>query len=64
MVGIRIKEYLIKNGIKQTFIVERTGLTPTIVSDICKGKRNIECREYYKICKALQVPLETFIEEN
>ena len=61
MVGAKIKEYLIQNGIKQTFLAEKTGLTDSIVSDICSKNRKIDCIEYYKICKALNVPLETFL---
>lgn len=64
MVGKRIKEYLISNGIKQAFIAEKTGLTPMAVSDICNGCRKIDIVEYYKICKALNVPLETFVKEG
>lgn len=64
MVGKRIKEYLVANGIKQTFIAEKTGLTPMVISDICNNGRKIDIVEYYKICKALNVPLETFLEEG
>lgn len=64
MVGKRIKEYLVSNGIKQAFIAEKTGLKPMVVSDICNGVRKIDIVEYYKICKALNVPLETFVEEG
>lgn len=64
MIGKRIKEYLQRNGIKQSHLVEKTGMTPSTVSDICNGNRKIECHEYYTICKALGVPYESFIEEN
>lgn len=62
MVGARIKDYLSENGIKQTFLAEKTGLSNSQVSDICSNDRKIDCVEYYKICKALNVPLETFLE--
>ena len=64
MVGKRIKEYLVSNGIKQAFIAEKTGLTPMVISDICNNGRKIDIVEYYKICKALNVPLETFVKEG
>jgi transcriptional regulator with XRE-family HTH domain len=64
MVGKRIKEYLVSNGIKQTFVAEKTGLSTMVISDICNKDRRIDCMEYYKICKALNVPLETFLEEG
>lgn len=62
MVGARIKDYLAQNGIKQTYLAEKTGLTPSQVSDICIHDRKIDCVEYYKICKVLNVPLETFLD--
>lgn len=62
MVGKRIKQYLIDNGIKQIFLVEKTGLTQMVISAICNRGRRIDIVEYAKICKALNVPLETFLE--
>ena len=61
MVGEKIKNYLNEKGIKQTFLAEKTGFTNSIISDMCKGSRKIECVEYYKICNALGVPLDTFL---
>lgn len=62
MVGARIKNYLAENGIKQNYLAEKTGLSASQVSDICIHDRRIDCVEYYKICKALNVPLETFLD--
>lgn len=64
MVGERIKNYLKDNGIKQTFLAEKTGLTNSKISDICINDRKIDVVEYYKICKALNLPLEYFLQEN
>lgn len=64
MIGAKIKEYLMQNGIKQTFLAEKTGLSDSIISDICTKNRRIDCIEYYKICKVLNVPLETFLEDE
>ena len=65
MIGKRIKEYLVGNGIKQAFLAEKTGLTNSQISDICSGKtKSIDCVIYYKICKAINVPLGTFLEEE
>lgn len=64
MVGERIKEYLTQNGIKQTFVAEQAGITQSMLSDICNKDRRIDCVTYYRICKALNVPLEKFIEEK
>lgn len=63
MVGARIKQYLDDHGIKQGFVAEKVGLTPSQMSDICNKDRSIDCVVYYKICKVLLVPLETFLEE-
>lgn len=64
MVGSRIKNYLNDNGIKQIFLAEKTGLSPNAISDICNHDRKIDVIEYAKICKALNVPLDTFLEDE
>ena len=64
-IGLKIGKYLKDRGIKQAFLVEKTGLTASAISDICTGSRKtIECMEYYKICRALKVSMETFIEDT
>jgi len=63
MVGARIKAYLTENGIKQTFLAEKSGLTDHRISDICNKDCRIDCIEYFKICKALGVSLERFFDE-
>lgn len=63
MIGLKIGKYLNDHGITQSFIVNKTGLPAWLVSDICTGKRkSIDCLSYYKICQALGVNMETFIE--
>lgn len=64
MVGTRIKNYLNDNGIKQIFLAEKTGLSPNAISDICNNDRKIDVIEYAKICKALNVSLDTFLEDE
>lgn len=64
MIGARIKEYLAENGIKQSYLAEKTGLTTTQISNICIHDRKIDALEYYKICQALNVPLETFMPKE
>lgn len=63
MLGEKIKNYLNENGIKQTFLAEKTGFSNSMISDICLGNRKVEASELYKICKALNVPLDYFFEE-
>lgn len=61
MVGEKIKQYLTDNGIKQAFLAEKVGISPSQMSDICNKGRTIDCVLYYKICKALNVPLDLFV---
>lgn len=65
MLGMRIKQYLQANGIKQAFLVDKTGLSASAVSDICNGrKKSIDTIAYYKICKALGVDLLYFLTDG
>ena len=58
-----IKKYIDSKGITQKFLVDKTGLSASQVSDILNRDRRIDAIEYYRICKALDVPYETFIDE-
>ena len=62
--GEKIKAYLDSHGIKQTFLAEQTGLTISVISDICLRGRKVEVSEYYRICKALDVPLDYFFKDE
>lgn len=64
MVGERIKPYVTANGIKQSFLADKAGVDSPTMSDILNGKREVKVVEYYLICKALKVPMETFIEQE
>lgn len=64
MLGNRIKLYMEKNGIKQTFLSNKTGISPQTISAILNGNRKIEAVEYFKICKALNIPLESMFSED
>lgn len=64
MVGRKIGQYLKENGIKQSFVAEKVGIAPSKMSDICNKDMNIDCILYYKICKVLNVSLETFLTEE
>lgn len=63
MVGKRIKKYLDENGIKQSFVYQKIGMSKDRFSAICNGTRKIEASEYNNICKTLNVPLEQFFED-
>lgn len=64
MVGQRIKAYLNNNGIKQSFLSEKTDISNSILSAILAGSRKIEIMEYYRICRALNVDMLTFIVDG
>lgn len=63
MIGQKIKQYLEDNGIKQSFLAEKIGVTAQKMSYICSSK-DVDCVTYYKICKALNLPLETFLADT
>ena len=60
MRGKDIKDYLIKNGIKQSYIAEKVGIPENIFSMMLNDKRRIEVNEYMRICDALGVSLDEF----
>ena len=64
MVGKRIKAYLAENGIKQSFLSEKTGISNDVLSKILAGTRDLKAIEYARICRALKVDFETFIYED
>lgn len=49
----RIASYIADNGIKQAFIVEKTGYSKDIVSAILNSRRKMSADEYEKFCIAL-----------
>lgn len=64
MLGAKIKQYLDENGIKYSYVSEKTGIPMNILSPMLNEKREIKATEYFMICNSLKLPLETFNEEN
>lgn len=64
MVGIEIKKYLVGKGIKQTFLADKIGMTVWALNGRLAGDIELRITEYYRICEALGVPLETFLNEE
>lgn len=60
MKGSDIKKYLESNGIKQSFISEKTGIPAPILNMMLNDNRKIEANEYMRICDAIGVPLDYF----
>ena len=49
----RVADYILNNGIKQMFVVEKTGLSKDVISAILNKKRKMSADEFELICKAL-----------
>ena len=62
MIIENIAEYIKQQGIKQSFVCEKTGLTTQCISSILNGKRKLDIEEYEKICKALNVSYSFFFD--
>lgn len=60
VLGRRIKAYMDEKGIKYSFVAEKINMPMNVLSPILNGKRKIEAEEYFKICRALDVPLDKF----
>ena len=61
MLRENIAEKKKKNGIKQSYLAEKTGMTPIAVSSIVNLKRDISAEEYVSVCDALNVTLDFFL---
>jgi transcriptional regulator with XRE-family HTH domain len=64
MIGDKIKAYLQANGISQTFLAKKANMKLQTINDICTHGRRVDAVEYYQICKALNLPLGTILEEE
>ncbi len=62
--GEKIRAYLESHGIKRQYLAEQTGLSYSVITDICMKGRKVEVSEYHKICKALELSLDYFFENE
>jgi transcriptional regulator with XRE-family HTH domain len=60
MVGKRISSYISSSGQSFSKVAESIGITAPELSRIC-AQDTMDCIVYYKICKALEVPLDKFL---
>ena len=60
MLAEKIRKYISDNGLKFNAVAERTGISIQTFSAMINGNRKITAEEYFLICKALNVPLDTF----
>ena len=61
-VNERIKQYLEDHGIKQKFLVDKTGIPKEIISNIINKNRKLTAEELGKIANALGVSANIFLE--
>lgn len=62
-VGGKIKQYLQDNGISQTHVAEKIGMTRLKMNQALNGNRKVYAEELLAICKVLNVSPETFGED-
>lgn len=56
-----IAEYLQANGITQTFVSEKSGITSNALNLALNGKRKLSADEYIRICDVLKLPYGYFV---
>ena len=61
MVRDAIKQYLYENGIKQSYLAKKIGMSAPTLSALLNGKRSFEIEEYVSICNALELPFDFFM---
>ena len=62
MLGRSIKDYMTAEGLKANVIAARAGIKENVFSAMVNEKRKISAEEYFAICRALNVPLDRFVE--
>lgn len=62
MLGALAKEYMRQNGIKQSYVAEKMGISPQILGQILNGNRKIEAKEFFDLCEAIGVDAAEFAQ--
>ncbi len=62
VVQSKIAQYLEEQGIKQSWLAQKTGLTDNMISGILNGKRKMTADEFVRICKAIGKNPNDFME--
>ena len=60
----QINNYVVENGIKQTFLSKETGMSKDTISKILNNNRRIMADEFLKICQALKIDPRTFYKKS
>lgn len=56
----KIRKYLEQQGISNAWLAKKTGLSSAALSTMFNLKRELKADEYFKICSALNVPINQF----
>ena len=64
MIGQRIQIYRKKKGLKQATLAEMVGISDKYLSRLELGYHKAQFDIYYKIAKALEIPLDALIEDQ
>lgn len=57
-----IKRKITDNGIKQTFVAEKAGMSRELLRRSLDGTRTMKADEFIKICRTLSMDLKDFEE--
>ena len=57
-----IKQYLTENGIKQSFVAEKAGMSPELFRRSLEGTRKLQADEFLAICGVLALDFDRFRE--
>lgn len=60
----KINDYVVKNGIKQTFLSKETGMSKDTISKILNNNRRIMADEFLSICKVLKLDPRSFYKKS
>lgn len=59
-----LSNYISGKGIKLTFVSKQTGLSIDQLSKVLRKERNLLADELISICKALEIPLNYFDDDQ
>lgn len=55
-----IKRIIDENGIKQSHIANKIGMSPDLLNKTLEGKRNLKADEFISLCSVLSLNLDVF----
>ncbi len=63
-VNEKLRQFVEKEGIKQSYICEKTGMTADCVSRIMNSTRKITAEEFLEICTVLKLDPRDFFKKS